>query len=54
MINTEQMLKELKRSKLYERSTEDDIQPKKDTGTNKLCRRTLDRERTEHSKKHNT
>lgn len=30
MNNIEQMLKELKRSKLYERSTEDDIQSCKD------------------------
>ena len=51
MNNIEQMLKELKRSKLYERSTEDDIQSKEDTNFNNFNRRTHDRERTEDSKR---
>ena len=50
-LTPEAMLKELKRSKLYERSTEDDIQSKKDTGTNKFSRSAYDRGRTESSKR---
>jgi len=50
-MNIEQMLKELKRSKLYERSTEDDIQSKEDTSLDKFSRNAYDRGRTESSKR---
>jgi len=51
VMNIEQMLKELKRSKLYERSTEDDIQSKEDTSLDKFSRNAYDRGRTESSKR---